>query len=164
MFCSLTQKKIWMPLAASFIHGTREHAQMTLAAYWIQRGRRRSTIPKCLNICPNGGQKGLLTDRLTIKANSWSLTKGSLRWKWREWEKWSTVKSGRRKRIKLRLTGKAFFQKAGSKWIRNVGQRVPQLGGAEGQLTDRLTIKSNSWSLIEGVSAESGENGKNEVQ
>ena len=41
-----------MPLAAPFIHGTREHARMTLAAYWIQRGRRRSTIlemPDCLS-------------------------------------------------------------------------------------------------------------------
>ena len=41
--------------------------------------------------------------------------------------KYSKVRE--KKRNKLRLTGKAFFQKAGSKFIRNVRQpvRVPQL-------------------------------------
>ena len=40
--------------------------------------------------------------------------------------KYSKVRE--KKRNKLRLTGKAFFQKAGSKLIGNVGQPVGRIG------------------------------------
>ena len=65
-----------MPLAAPFIH---EHVNMhewrlQPIRYWEVEEDRPSS--KCLTVCPNGGKKGLLTDRLTISSNSWSLIEG----------------------------------------------------------------------------------------
>ena len=68
--------RIWMPLAASFIHGTRDMHERRLQPIGYREIEENRPSPKCLNICPNGGQKGLLTDRLTIKSNSWSLIEG----------------------------------------------------------------------------------------
>ena len=50
--------------------------------------------------------------------------------------KYSKVRE--KKRNKLRLTGKAFFQKAGSKLIRNVGQPVRSTGSTASIIYRRI--------------------------
>ena len=94
-------------------------------AYWIQIDRRKSTIHE--RSVRTERQEGLLTDRLTIKSNSWSLIEGVSAESGENGKNEVQGSQGERKK-KLRLTGKAFFQKACSKLIRNVGQPVRSTG------------------------------------
>ena len=60
--------------------------------------------------------------------------------------KYSKVRE--KKRNKLRLKGKAFFQKAGSKLIRNVGQPMQSTGATAGNKNNKHNNNNNNNIII----------------